>query len=161
MADIGDDKLVPWPEHSVCVQLDIVGELSRSLLALGYQEKSSPAQMSVSTFWLVLKGVLVKAGNGIDFRSGVELAILHYNMYVMNSPRRSAFEAEVGNSSSIPDVLSKLQRDYCTTPSVSDNLHADLVGNKRVAVSTPDVSQPSSKNPKIAGLNPMTMHTAI
>jgi hypothetical protein len=47
---MADDRLVPWPEHSICVRLGIIEEISRSLIALGYQEQSSKAEMSVSTF---------------------------------------------------------------------------------------------------------------
>ncbi len=154
MAD-GDDRLIPWPKHNVCKQLDVVGELSKSLIALGYQEQSSQAQMSVRTFWDVLNGVLVKADNGIDFRYGVEFTILLYRLYVTDSPRWNALEAEGGSSSSIPDVLHILQRNYCNSPSVSNNLHPDLVGNKRVAMSKPDIPESSSKNPKIAGMIPL------
>ncbi len=102
----------------------------------------------------------MKAGSSIDFRYGVEVAILNYNLYVINSPQRNALETEGG--SPIPEVLSKLQADYCSTPPVSNNLHAtELVGNKRVAVCEPDISQRSPKDAKIAGLNPVIMDTAF
>ncbi len=155
--DGADNRLVPWPEHSACAQIDLRGELSRSLIALGYQEQSPQTQMSVSSFWVVLSGVLVKAGDESDIRSGIEFTVLLYRMYAMNAPRRNALEAG-SSSSSIPEVLTKLQRDYCFSTAseeariFSNGSDSNLVGNKRAAPNElGNSSQPSPKNPKIAG----------
>jgi hypothetical protein len=153
--DRADNRLVPWPEHSACAHIDLRGELSRSLIALGYQEQSPQTQMSVSSFWVVLSGVLVKAGDESDIRSGVEFTVLLYKMYAMNAPRRNALEAG-GSRSSMPEVLTKLQQVYCfstASEETSNGADSNLMGNKRMAPNDlGDSSQPSQKNLKIAGL---------